>query len=290
MALLSACGGNEPQVPDNDGNNGGNTPTEEISSTDFVGAWVQDVKNEPIYRIFNSDLTGVTVLVDDSNASSKIRKQTFRWKYRNEILTLTLTSTNQVYTVVKISKKSMTLMDENGYKEIYRRINKSEVPGFTEGDDNNGDNPNNNGDDGGKDDVSPYANYMYIDGTYYEITKIQSSVHHATDYGDCNSKIFNFFGPNGSMKPIGFYIYYTRPSWDGIDDWTTGTYTVIAGGSPDSNKYYQYVGIGFSNTIGDFGAEGKFKISRSGDFTIYDFEGETYYPTAPFKIHVVTKR
>lgn len=186
----------------------------------------------------------------------------------------------------------MTLMDEDGYKETYRRIKQSEVPGYS--DDDDGDDPNDNKEDSDKDkdkdNDPPYSNYMYLDGTYYEITKIQSSVHHSTDSGDSNTKQFCFFGPNGLLKPVGFYIFYSRPSWDGIDNWTTGTYHVIAGGAPDSNKYYQYVGCGYSRAIGDFGAEGTFKISRSGDFTTYDFEGETYYPSTPFKIHVVSKR
>ena len=291
MVLVAACGGDDPETPGNNGDNGDDNPTEEISTSDFVGAWVQDVDYDPIYRIFNSDLTGMTVLNDDPDDPSAIRRQAFEWKYRNETLTLSFKSTKQVFTVIKISEKSMTLMDEDGYKETYRRIKQSEVPGYT--DDDDGDDPNDNKEDSDKDKDNdpPYANYMYVNGKYYEITKIQSSVHHSTDSGDSNSKMFCFFGENGLLKPEGFYIDYNRPSWDGIDNWTTGTYDVIAAGSENANKYYYYVGGGYAPNMGGFfGAEGTFKISRSGDYTTYDFEGETYYPSTPFKIHVVSKR
>ena len=129
MVLVAACGGDDPETPGNDGDNGDDNPTEEISTSDFVGAWVQDIESDPIYRIFNSDLTGMTVLDDDPGDPSAIRRQAFEWRYRNETLTLSFKSTKQVFTVIKISEKSMTLMDEDGYKETYRRIKQSEVPG-----------------------------------------------------------------------------------------------------------------------------------------------------------------
>lgn len=127
--LMAACGGDDPETPGNNGDNGDDNPTEEISASDFVGAWVQDVDYDPIYRIFNSDLTGMTVLDDDPGDPSAIRRQAFKWQYSNETLTLSFTTTKQVFTVVEISEKSMTIMDEEGYKESYRRIKKSEVPG-----------------------------------------------------------------------------------------------------------------------------------------------------------------
>ena len=129
MVFVAACGGDDPETPGNNGDNGDDNPTEVISASDFVGAWVQDVDYDPIYRIFNSDLTGMTVLNDDPDDPSAIRRQAFKWQYKNETLTLTFTTTKQVFTVIEISEKSMTLMDEDGYKESYRRIKKSEVPG-----------------------------------------------------------------------------------------------------------------------------------------------------------------
>lgn len=199
-------------------------------------------------------------------------------------------SAYKYYQVTRLTKNTLTI--SNKIEEIvFTRIAKDKLPVKNESGKTDGDNPNDNKEDGDNKNDPPYANYMYCDGKYYEITKIQSSVHHSRDSGDNNSKTFCFFGANGLLKPVGFYIDYNRPSWDGIDDWSTGSYTVIAGGSPDSNKYYQYVGCGYAPIMGGFfGAEGKFTISRSGDITTYDFKGETYYPSAPFKIHVVTKR
>ena len=140
--LMAACGGNDPETPGNNGdNNGDDDPTEEISASDFIGAWVQDDSSDPVYLVFNSDLTGESVLNDDPGDPSSIRKQAFEWKYRNESLILTFNTTKMVYSVVAISKKSMTLMDEDGYEESYRRIKKSEVPGYEGDDDDDSDDP-----------------------------------------------------------------------------------------------------------------------------------------------------
>lgn len=144
-ALMAACGGNDPETPGNNGDdNGDDDPTEEISASDFVGAWVQDDSSDPVYLVFNSDLTGESVLNDDPGDPSSIRKQAFEWKYRNESLILTFNTTKMVYSVVAISKKSMTLIDEDGYEESYRRIKKSEVPGYEGDDPDDPDGPNDN--------------------------------------------------------------------------------------------------------------------------------------------------
>ncbi len=131
--------------------------------------------------------------------------------------------------------------------------------------------------------TAPFSNYMYVNGIYYEIVKIQSSVHHATGSGDSNNKTFIFFGPNGLIKPTGFYIIYSTPYYDGIDDWYTGSYTVT-----DGTGFYKYIGVG-SWSGNDFKSDGTFSIKRSGNITTYDYNG-SYGMYSTCKIHAASKR
>lgn len=128
-----------------DGNddNGGDAPSTEISATDFIGAWIQDVTSDQVYLIFNEDYTGSLIADDEPDDISAIRKQKFVWKYRNGFLTLIYDMAVQDFSVIKISKSTMTLMDEDGYKETYNRIKKSDVPGETGDEDKDNDEKDN---------------------------------------------------------------------------------------------------------------------------------------------------
>lgn len=269
-------------------------PNEEEEVTVFekniYGYWINNDLNSIWSMGFQDVGMGNSIKAFKLNKSNKkyydsISEGTWFYDTMNHLFGIKLgTSSYIYYKVSRLTKNTLTLTGSSE-KMVFTRITEGQLPTNNpdsyESDDKDGDNDKNND--------PPYANYMYCSGKYYPITKIQSSVHHSTDSGDNNSKQFCFFGENGLLTPVGFYIIYNRPSWDGIDDWSTGTYTVIAGGSPDSNKYYQYVGCGYApNMGGAFGAEGKFKISHSDKFTTYDFEGETYFPSSTFKIHVVS--
>lgn len=140
--LMAACGGNDPETPGNNGdnnNNGDDDPTEEISASDFVGAWVNE-EDPDVYIVLESDRSGVIIEIGTNNGKPVTETIDFVWKYRNQ----TLTVDGEDYTVIKMSKRSMTLMDEDGYEESYRRIKKSEVPGYEGDEPDDPDGPNDN--------------------------------------------------------------------------------------------------------------------------------------------------
>lgn len=136
--LMAACGGNDPE---NNGDGGKDIPTDEITTSDFVGAWV-DEDDSDFYMILEADRTGSVIEIGTNNGNTETEETEFVWKYRNQ----TLTVDGEDFTVIQISKRAMTLMDEDGYEESYRRIKKSEVPGYEgdDDDDNDPDDPNDN--------------------------------------------------------------------------------------------------------------------------------------------------
>lgn len=140
-AFMAACGGNDPE---NNGDGGKDIPTDEITSADFVGAWV-DEEDPDCYIVLEADRTGSIVETGTNNGKPVTETIDFVWKYRNQ----TLTVDGEDFTVIKISKRAMTLMDEDGYEESYRRIKKSEVPGYEgdDDDDDQNDNPEVSSDD-----------------------------------------------------------------------------------------------------------------------------------------------
>ena len=134
--LMAACGGNDPE------NNGKDIPTDEITAADFVGAWVNE-EDPDVYIVLEADRSGSIIEFGTKDGKPIKVESEIAWRYRNQ----TLTAGSEDWTVVKISKRSMTLMDEDGYEESYRRIKKSEIPGY-EGDDSDDpddpDGPNDN--------------------------------------------------------------------------------------------------------------------------------------------------
>lgn len=125
-AFMAACGGNDPE---NNGDGGKDIPTDEITSADFVGAWVNE-EDPDVYIVLEADRSGSIIEFGTKDGKPIKVESEIAWRYRNQ----TLTVGSEDWTVVKISKRSMTLMDEDGYEETYRRIRKSEIPGY-EGDD-----------------------------------------------------------------------------------------------------------------------------------------------------------
>lgn len=136
--FMAACGGNDPE---NNGDGGKDIPADEITTSDFVGAWV-DEDDSDFYMILEADRTGSVIEIGTNNGNTETEETEFVWKYRNQTLTLD----GEDLTVMKISKRSMTLMDEDGDRYSYRRIKKSEVPGYEgdDDDDNDPDDPNDN--------------------------------------------------------------------------------------------------------------------------------------------------
>lgn len=124
--FMAACGGNDPE---NNGDGGEDIPTDEITSADFVGAWVNE-EDPDCYIVLEADRSGSIIEFGTKDGKPIKVESEIAWRYRNQ----TLTVGSEDWTVVKISKRSMTLMDEDGYEESYRRIKKSEIPGY-EGDD-----------------------------------------------------------------------------------------------------------------------------------------------------------
>lgn len=137
--LMAACGGNDPE---NNGDGGKDIPTDEITAADFVGAWVNE-EDPDVYIVLEADRSGSIIEFGTKDGKPIKVESEIAWRYRNQ----TLTAGSEDWTVVKISKRSMTLMDEDGYEESYRRIKKSEIPGY-EGDDSDDpddpDGPNDN--------------------------------------------------------------------------------------------------------------------------------------------------
>lgn len=125
-AFMAACGGNDPE---NNGDGGEDIPTDEITSADFVGAWVNE-EDPDCYIVLEADRSGSIIEFGTKDGKPIKVESEIAWRYRNQ----TLTVGSEDWTVVKISKRSMTLMDEDGYEESYRRIKKSEISGY-EGDD-----------------------------------------------------------------------------------------------------------------------------------------------------------
>lgn len=125
-AFMAACGGNDPE---NNGDGGEDIPTDEITSADFVGAWVNE-EDPDCYIVLEADRSGSIIEFGTKDGKPIKVESEIAWRYRNQ----TLTVGSEDWTVVKISKRSMTLMDEDGYEESYRRIKKSEIPSY-EGDD-----------------------------------------------------------------------------------------------------------------------------------------------------------
>lgn len=124
--FMAACGGNDPE---NNGDGGEDIPTDEITSADFVGAWVNE-EDPDCYIVLEADRSGSIIEFGTKDGKPIKVESEIAWRYRNQ----TLTVGSEDWTVVKISKRSMTLMDEDGYEESYRRIKKSEIPSY-EGDD-----------------------------------------------------------------------------------------------------------------------------------------------------------
>ena len=124
--LMAACGGNDPE---NNGDGGKEIPTDEITAADFVGAWINE-EDPDVYIVLEADRSGSIIEFGTKDGKPIKVESEIAWRYRNQ----TLTVGSEDWTVVKISKRSMTLMDEDGYEESYRRIKKSEIPGY-EGDD-----------------------------------------------------------------------------------------------------------------------------------------------------------
>lgn len=125
-AFMAACGGNDPE---NNDDGGKDIPTDEITSADFVGAWVNE-EDPDCYIVLEADRSGSIIEFGTKDGKPIKVESEIAWRYRNQ----TLTVGSEDWTVVKISKRSMTLMDEDGYEESYRRIKKSEISGY-EGDD-----------------------------------------------------------------------------------------------------------------------------------------------------------
>lgn len=124
--LMAACGGNDPE---NNGDGGKEIPTDEITAADFVGAWINE-EDPDVYIVLEADRSGSIIEFGTKDGKPIKVESEIAWRYRNQ----TLTVGSEDWTVVKISKRSMTLMDEDGYEETYRRSRKSEIPGY-EGDD-----------------------------------------------------------------------------------------------------------------------------------------------------------
>ena len=124
--LMAACGGNDPE---NNGDGGKEIPTDEITAADFVGAWINE-EDPDVYIVLEADRSGSIIEFGTKDGKPIKVESEIAWRYRNQ----TLTVGSEDWTVVKISKRSMTLMDEDGYEESYRRIKKSEIPSY-EGDD-----------------------------------------------------------------------------------------------------------------------------------------------------------
>ena len=137
--LMASWGGNDPE---NNGDGGKDIPTDEITAADFVGAWVNE-EDPDVYIVLEADRSGSIIEFGTKDGKPIKVESEIAWRYRNQ----TLTAGSEDWTVVKISKRSMTLMDEDGYEESYRRIKKSEIPGY-EGDDSDDpddpDGPNDN--------------------------------------------------------------------------------------------------------------------------------------------------
>lgn len=136
MAFVAACGGDNPTSPDN-GNDGDDRPIEDISASDFIGAWV-DEDDRDLYVILESDRSGIIIEIGTNNGKPVTEESEIVWKYRNN----TLTIDGEDLTVIKVTTRSMTLMDEDGDMYDYRRIKKSEIPGYDDDgdDDDNGSN------------------------------------------------------------------------------------------------------------------------------------------------------
>lgn len=115
---------------------------------------------------------------------------------------------------------------------------------------------------------SPFVNYMQVGNCFFEITKFVSQIYHARDYYDKNSKELMFYGVNQDLDNTYFRIVQTTPSYEGVTDWTTGTYTITS-----QNALYYYLGYGKYGRIG-FNADGTLKIRRNGNVTTYDFNGK----------------
>ena len=131
--LMAACGGNDPE---NNGDGGKEIPTDEITAADFVGAWINE-EDPDVYIVLEADRSGSIIEFGTKDGKPIKVESEIAWRYRNQ----TLTVGSEDWTVVKISKRSMTLMDEDGYEETYRRIRKSEIPGYEGDDDDNPDDP-----------------------------------------------------------------------------------------------------------------------------------------------------
>ena len=134
--FMAACGGNDPE---NNGDGGKDIPTDEITAADFVGAWVNE-EDPDVYIVLEADCSGSIIEFGTKDGKPIKVESEIAWRYRNQ----TLTVDGEDWTVVKISKRSMTLMDEDGYEESYRRIKKSEIPGYEGDDPDDPDGPNDN--------------------------------------------------------------------------------------------------------------------------------------------------
>lgn len=131
--LMAACGGNDPE---NNGDGGKEIPTDEITAADFVGAWINE-EDPDVYIVLEADRSGSIIEFGTKDGKPIKVESEIAWRYRNQ----TLTVGSEDWTVVKISKRSLTLMDEDGYEETYCRIRKSEIPGYEGDDDDNPDDP-----------------------------------------------------------------------------------------------------------------------------------------------------
>lgn len=128
----TACGGDEPKEPEKE------IPTEDITMADFVGVWKLDA-DEYLYFILNADRTGT--IIEFSDDLLQREEGDFVWNFNNMTLTMSYGAGSETYIVSGITNRTMTLVDTDGYKETYVRIDKSDIPGESAGDTPGGDTP-----------------------------------------------------------------------------------------------------------------------------------------------------
>lgn len=129
--MLTACGGDEDSNEPGKGNE-----IEDISRLDFIGVWKLD-SDDPVYIVLEADQSGSIIEIGTVNGEFKREEAPISWSYNDQTLTIGY----DTYIVVRLTDIYMTLLDDDGDRESYVRIKKSEIP------DGNGEQGGDNGDD-----------------------------------------------------------------------------------------------------------------------------------------------
>lgn len=229
----------EGESIEDEGTEDSNNGTIENNSVkkEIIGTWL---KGDYYYYILQ-DGNGY---YEGSVSYNGISRNSFEWSVEKNIFKIKYSGSSTTYSYeVSIEGEQMNLIEikkdgSKGNVYTYKRINSigTTTVNYTK---------------------PPFANYVYIDGYYYELSKAKYDT-------DANLKQIMFFGANEALTPTGvIFTYYTY--YGGID-WEDGTYNISSSG-----KYGTYSAFYFwrkSKYNVDYGT---LKISTKNSIKTFDF-------------------